>query len=174
MYTLLAFQGSNLGYTGSLEVIMGIRFFAPFLIPIGVALLGAILDSVTREGQKLESNGFSLSIRSIRHKTGRIAFHFGKYMHHIYLGCFAYDLAAIIPMAGANNSTSLPISYGGRDIAVTAFWIVAGIIIHLIAYVHTLLIARDFEQGRAERPITFLHYFLYLPLSIVMLVMIRM
>ena len=153
---------------------MSIEFFAPFLIPIGVALLGAIVDSVTREGQRLESNGFSLSIQSILHKIGGITFHFGKYMHHIYLGCFAYDLAAIIPVAGAIDATSLPISYGGRDIAVTAFWIVAGIIVHLIAYVHTLLIARDFEQGRARRPITYLHYFLYLPLSVIVLVLIRM
>lgn len=145
-------------------------FFTPFIIPVVVAILGAVLDSVLREGQQLAVDQAPiLTGKGVR----KILFHFSRYMHHIYFGCFAFDLAALVPFMQENESLSLiTISYHGKEIAYTLAFVALAIVVHLLAYIHTLLVKREVEQKRANRPITYLHL-LYLPLSILLLFLVR-
>jgi hypothetical protein len=149
---------------------MDFIFFTPFLIPIVIATLGAVLDSVMKEGQQLAVDQAKITTGK---GIGKILFHFSKYTHHFYFGCFAFDLAALVPFKMEYESLySISISYYGKDLCYTLAFIALGIVIHLLAYIHTLLIKREVEQKRANRPITYLHL-LYLPVSILLLVLIR-
>ena len=148
---------------------MIVDFFIPFMIPIGVAILGAVVDSVTGEGQQLAHEEGLPPSKRIR----RVAFHFGKYMHHIYFGCFAFDLAALVPFKATGETLTSVISYSGKPLTQTLACVALAIVVHMIAYIHTILISRAFAQGSAKRPITHLHL-LYFPASVLLLILIRL
>lgn len=160
---------------------MSIEFFAPFVIPIGISLLGAMVDSVSQRGQQLAMHqGVILPFKGLR----KVGFHFSQYMHHIYLGCIAFDLAALIP-ARIGTQYAFSMSYSGKDptnwIPLVAF----AILFHVAAYIHTVLILREYQRDKVNiehgqesngfraRPITYLHL-LYLPISVLFVVLIRL
>ena len=146
-----------------------VDFFIPFMLPIGVAILGAVVDSVTGEGQQLNAEKVLLPFKGIR----RVAFHFGKYMHHIYFGFLAFDLAALVPFKATGETWASVISYYEKPLTWTLACVALAIVVHMTAYIHTILISRAFAQGSAKRPITYLHL-LYLPASVLLLILIRL
>jgi len=158
---------------------MSIEFFAPFVIPIGIALLGAMVDSVSQRGQQLAIHqGVILPFKGLR----KVGFYFSQYMHHIYLGCIAFDLAALIP-ARIGRQYAFSMSFSGNDpthwIPLVAF----AILFHVAVYIHTVLILREYQREKIDhaqdpdkiktRPITYLHL-LYLPISVLFVVLIRL
>ena len=158
---------------------MNLEFFAPFIIPIGIALLGAMVDSVSQRGQQLAIHqGVILPFKGLR----RVGFYFSQYMHHIYLGCIAFDLAALIP-ARIETQYEFAMSYSGK---ASTYWIpivAFAILFHVAVYIHTVLILREYQRDKSEstqnqesiktRPITYLHL-LYLPISALFVVLIRL
>ena len=158
---------------------MSIDFFAPFVIPIGISLLSAIVDSVSQRGQQLAVHqGVILPFKGIK----KVFFHFSQYMHHIYLGCIAFDLAALIP-ARIEDQYKFFMSSSGQDLTHWIPLVAFAMLFHVAVYVHTVLILREYLRDKnghrqdldkvSTRPITYLHL-LYLPISVLLLVLVRL
>ncbi len=159
--------------------IMSIEFFAPFLIPIGISLLGAMVDSVSQRGQQLAVHqGVLLPFRGLK----KVGFHFSQYMHHIYLGCIAFDLAALIP-ARMGAEYRFIMSFSEKDPTRWIPLVGFAILLHIAVYIHTVLILREYERQKTvhaqdphkikTKPITYLHL-LYLPVSVLFVILIRL
>ncbi|MDD2666177.1 MAG: hypothetical protein PHD13_06735 [Methanocellales archaeon] len=146
---------------------MIIEFLSPFIITIGVAFLAGVVDSITKYGPVL-SDVF-LPFKGWKKTLS----HWSLFLHHVYLGCFAFDLAALISLSDINGSFLFQISFFNMSPTWTTFWIVSGVIFHIMAYIHTVVIGTLFEQKKAPKPIKLLHL-VYLPVSIFILLMIRL
>lgn len=156
-----------------------VEFLAPFIIPVGVALLGAMVDAVSRRGQQLAVHqGVLLPFKGAK----RVGFYFSQYMHHIYLGFVAFDLAALIPTR-IEAQYGFGMSFTGKQPEDWIPLVALAILVHITVYIHTVLILREYEREKAvhaqdpdkirTRPITYLHL-LYLPVSAVFVILVRL
>lgn len=139
----------------------------PFLLPIGLLILGTTIDSIMKYGQSLPAGVVNLPKRGLK----EFVLHGCKFMHNFYFACFAYDLSAIINIVEKyyTNSTTINNQLINKNLYV---YICIGVIIHILAYFHSYFILREYEAGRAQVYMTKLHS-LYVPISILLLVVIR-
>ena len=129
-------------------------------------------------GQVLSRDVVILPIKGI----GHVLTHYCLFMHLFYMACFAFDLAALVGLAGfterivedakITEEQLKAVSYSGKDSNLTFLALALGIRVHITAYFHTVFILREWGLERAPHPITYLHL-VYAPLSILLLVWIR-
>ena len=156
-----------------------LEFLAPFIIPIGISILGAIVDSVSQRGQQLAVHqGVLLPFRGLK----RVGFYFSQYMHYIYLGFVAFDLAALIP-ARIGDVYGFGISFTGKPPEDWIPLVALAMLVHITVYIHTVLILREYEREKVihaqnpdkirTRPITYLHL-VYFPVSLLFVILVRL
>ncbi|GEM_PF-4213029 len=165
-----------------------LEFCVPLLVPVGLCAFSLVLESITQKGQVLSAaHGVKLPFKGIK----KALTHFSSFMHTVYLACFAFDLSAMVNiyMQLKYNNPDMGISYSGKTLGATMLWLLSGIIIHCLAYFHTVFILHEVEVKRRRCssedehnskhhkeekivPMTYLHL-LYLPLSIFLVLAIR-
>ena len=132
-----------------------IRYLSPFIIPLGLFILPAVVDSMFLYGQTLAIdtlNGNSPSGQASVTGIKKVLTHYSRFAHQFYFACFGYDLSILVGLPSLKSQNTEIFS---RLILVVSF----GIIFHILAYIHAYYVHVQFERKLFAYPMTYLNGF---------------